>query len=463
MKKLFLAASCLILLTQAILAQDVRVYTNSPFISLNDKLQVILVLQGKHLDLNPEFPDINGFTKISEDAIVNMRSQGRETNYLQSYQPTSTGTFTVPSFPVKVGNRLHKTRSLIVKVEPPRPKGSNGYQITNADISLKMVCDQERVYPGQPIKTEIQLWIKASDRKKIRFDSLGIRGMTDRINWADFREMFQTIPPSNPENVELNGTDYEKHILYRTFLIPTDTGVFELENVGLNYDHLYVKLDPETGRNRGQYRIEYLQSDSKRIIVQALPKTRLPKAKTIGKFSLSYHLSKNQYETGESISLILEVQGKGNFQMAPRPELPDYDNLLSFDPVTSMKRDSGDTYSGIKDFRYEVIAAYAGEYDLGPITFYYFDPEKRAYDSASIESIPIIVSGDPIPQLLEVNALDKFYRKALKTADDKPPFGSSYLTWIIGGITVFSFLVILWGMMRKEDERKKRRKRSKWE
>ena len=252
-------------------------------------------------------------------------------------------------------------------------------------------------------------------------------------------------------------------LLYQTYLIPNDTGAFELKSVELNYDHLYVKLDPQNGRNRAQYRIEFLKSANKRIIVQSLPKTKLPKAKAVGEFALSHHLSKKQYETGESISLILEVQGKGNFQMAPRPELPDYDNLLSFDPVTSMKRDSGETYSGTKSFRYEVIAAYAGEYDLGPVTFYYFDPEKKAYDSTSIESIPIHVTGEPIPQLLEVNALDKFYRKALKKADDKPPFGSSYLTWMVVGITVFSLVVILWGMMRKEDKRKKGRKRSPWE
>ena len=213
MKKLFLAASCLILLTQAILAQDVRVYTNSSFISLNDKLQVILVLQGKHLNVKPQFPDINGFTKISEDATVNMRSQGRETNYLQSYKPTTTGTFTVPSFPVKVGNQMHKTRSLIVKVEPPRSARNNGYKMTDADVSLRIYCDKDKVYFGQPIKTEIQLWVKTSDRRKIRFDSLGIKGMTDRISWPDFREMFQVIPNSAPENVELNGTKYEKHTI----------------------------------------------------------------------------------------------------------------------------------------------------------------------------------------------------------------------------------------------------------
>ena len=452
MKKLLLTGCCLIFFALSIRAQEVRVFTSSPFISLNDKLQVILVLQGKHTRINPQFPDIRGFTKIDDKALVNLRSQGKETNFLQSYKPTAVGTFTVPSFPVKVGDNLHKTRPLIVKVEAPST--SYSYRKLPVDLYLTADLNKTSVYLGEPVRLEIQLMVKKEDADRIKYDKYSIRDMVDMIYLPQFKEDYQPFTGPEIEEKEIDGVAYEKHILHRSFYIPMDTGFFPVEGLTLNLERLYAasnasRNDIQRGR-RVQFRSEFLDATPTAIHVKSLPRTELKKAHTVGNIELAHHLVKNQFTTGESILLTLEVNGKGGIAMAPRPVLREHDHVLSFDPTTAYQIEPGGEYQGQKSFVYELIAAHAGQYDLGPIAFYFFNPEKAAYDSSRIESIPINVTGDGIPQLLEVNALDKFYRKALRSASEKPPLPFNYGQWLVLVFTALSVFTIGFSAVRNQ-------------
>ena len=449
----------MIFLVLNIRAQEVRVYTSSPFISLNDKLQVILVLQGRHTRVVPQFPDIRGFDKIEEEAIVNMRSQGKETNFLQSYKPKSVGTFTVPSFPVKVGDNLHKTRSLIVKVEAA-PTGVS-YRKLPVDMSLNLLVDKTEVFLGEPVRLEAHLMVKKADRDRIEYDSYSIRDMVSLIDLPQFKEDRQ--PFSGPEISEtiIDGEAFEKHILHRSFFIPLDTGFFSIENISLNLERLYAASSASRGdvrRNRRiEFRSEFLDAQPIGIKVKALPKTKLKKAHTVGELSLVQHMVKGQFTTGEPITLTLEVKGAGNISATPAPELRDYDNLLSFDPKTSYQITPGKEYKGQKNFIYQLIAAHAGQYDLGPVSLYFFNPEKEAYDSVSIQSIPISVIGDGIPQLLEVNALDKFYRKAFRTAAQKPVKSFQPGRWLVLSFSIISLLVMGIAIIRSQKSPQKKK------
>ena len=60
-----------------------------------------------------------------------------------------------------------------------------------------------------------------------------------------------------------------------------------------------------------------------------------------------------------------------------------------------------------------------GEYDLGPIKFYYFDPRKKAYDSLSILEVPVRVTGEDLENIkLKQSGEDAFYSDAILSASN---------------------------------------------
>jgi len=186
------------------------------------------------------------------------------------------------------------------------------------------------------------------------------------------------------------------------------------------------------------------------IEVLALPESQLPESWSIGSFSMEHRLNKGSYLTGELILLDISIQGRGGLSSISAPRLPYIREFLVYDPQSELDiKILENSVVGKKTFHYSLTAAYEGDYALGPVRFYYFDPGLQAYDSLRIDRITIRVRGKDIPQLVDVNALDNFYRDAFSRASDERKLPFKYASIIIWSSTGMIILLLLYGFLRE--------------
>lgn len=180
------------------------------------------------------------------------------------------------------------------------------------------------------------------------------------------------------------------------------------------------------------------------------PKRDIPSPDAVGSFTMEHQLKKKEYLTGEPIQLSITVKGKGGIPNIRAPRLIVPEQILRYDPRSEINVNLlGEELVGSKTFIYELTAAYAGRYTLGPVSLETFNPRKGKYEKLAIDGIPLKVTGKDIPRLVEVNALDNFYRRAFIEASDETPIQFTYASIIIWSSTVVISVLLLFSLIRE--------------
>jgi hypothetical protein len=131
-----------------------------------------------------------------------------------------------------------------------------------------------------------------------------------------------------------------------------------------------------------------------KINVKDLPASGKPADFTglTGTFDMKTKVNRTELKSNETIDLKITIKGNGNLYQVRPPELDLPPDLESYDPKTSDNiKVSSSGISGSRTFEYLLIPRYAGEFELGPFTFSYYDPKKNKYVTKQSEMIVINV------------------------------------------------------------------------
>jgi len=112
---------------------------------------------------------------------------------------------------------------------------------------------------------------------------------------------------------------------------------------------------------------------------------------SVGQYSLTASADKSTLPSGDAVTLTVTIRGNGEPKSITKPRLPDLGNFEVFDPeVKTETTVQGSTLLTTKTFKYVMVPHRRGEYDLKPVSFTFFDPQKRVY--AEAQSAPITLS-----------------------------------------------------------------------
>jgi hypothetical protein len=113
----------------------------------------------------------------------------------------------------------------------------------------------------------------------------------------------------------------------------------------------------------------------------------------IGTFSITSDVSPVKAEVGDPLTVRMRVTGSGNFDRVDSSMLDHLDQWKTYPPKSSFTTSDPISFSGLKTFEQPVIASKAGVQQLPGLTFSYFDPNTRRYETA--RSAPLSVSISP--------------------------------------------------------------------
>lgn len=282
------------------------------------------------------------------------------------------GEFTIPPFVAVLGNDRVASRPLTIRIAAPRgrlaPEVIARARIdTSADVNLRSPDIADTVYVGQQATYEVAVFLNASARERLR------RNPT--FYPPEMQAMLAYDLPAPDRPPRHRGSQCFDALVYRRALFPLVSGRLVIPPAQLVYSTGYSLLSREESHE--------LQTDSVSIIAIDPPLAGRPPeyGGAVGSIRMDARLD-TASRVGDPMLMTVRVNGTGNVKLFPRPAvaipwatLVPADERVNVDSTTHR-------VAGSKEFDWVLTPRIAGEFDVPPLRYGYFDPARRAYDVA---------------------------------------------------------------------------------
>lgn len=313
------------------------------------------------------------------------------------------GNLTIGQASVKVDNKNYTTKATPIEVvEQSRKQEQEAAaqqgnavqnQIAQDDILLRLNLSRTSVYKGEPLRASLTLYTRA-----------GIAGFED-VKLPSFNGFWsQELPTDNyqAKRETLDGKVYDSQIIKEWLLYPQQSGTLSIESADITAVAQVVmrtnrNFDPFFGGGAEVYNVKRQLSTGKiNITVKDLPAGAPASFNgAVGKFSMSATPPASQLKANSAATYTVKISGTGNltFLQTPTLTLPSSFELYNVRQTEAIQTSVNGT-SGYRQFEYPFIARAEGEYNINPIQFTFFDPEKEGYVTLSTDSLKINVEPD---------------------------------------------------------------------
>jgi BatD DUF11 like domain len=295
------------------------------------------------------------------------------------------GEFTIPAFEARLGTATARSAPLYVTVTPPSSDGTPTV-ITRAWIGTGgrpdlRVAAPETVYVGQQADYTVTVFLNAAVRNRLR------RNPT--FYPPDMQSMLAyDVPGAGTERRAGGSSSCFDALVYRRALFPLQSGRLVIPPAQLTYSL-------PTGASFFSHEASHeLQTDSAVIVAVDPPEADRPEDfdGAVGRFRLQTHVGSSTARVGDPLTITVRVSGTGNVKLLPRPRLTvPWASAVPSDERVQIDS-AGSRIGGSKDFDWILTPRMAGDLDVPPVRYAYFDPATHRYAVARTDAVAVRVA-----------------------------------------------------------------------
>ena len=353
-------------------------------ISIDETVILTIIVTGQ-INSPPTLPtldfDIIGTSRGSQISIINGNMTTQST-YSFTLEPRRVGDLEINPITVEIDGQTYRTSSIRVKVSQgsapvlptvvPADPAAGATSLEGQDFFVEAEVDNLSPYLSQQVTYTFRFYQAVNLRSQPTYDAPDFAGFW---NQHETQQSTYTIEAAN--------RTYRVTEL-QTILFPTVVGERTIKPAQLAIAGSYF----EPG--------ESLYTELIKLDVQALP---APQPDTfrgaVGQFDISASVEPTEVDVNEPITLRVTVEGQGNVDTFPPPELPELDDWRVFEATSSTNSELRDAYLfGSRVDEQLWIPSKGGQYTIPAITYTYFDPDTQTYETANTEPIPVNVIGE---------------------------------------------------------------------
>jgi BatD DUF11 like domain len=364
------------------------------------KLPTVSGLQFQVLGHTQQFEIVNGTTLYSTAIIVRVI-------------PQMAGIFTIPPVTprgqplVLQVNSEHATANAskpgnaAPQVKPPIFSGSSlpsGVHLSeDGSAFLRLIVPKHEVYVGESVPIEIEIGMRSG------FVS-SLNGLP-KLTGDNFTLNNLSRQPERTEKV----IDGERFVVmnWHSLLTVVKPGTFSLAAEA----PLTVRIRTRPRRDSlldDQFGDPFLQnffgatvpkdinvtSPAMEMTGLALPVDGRPPEfnGAVGSFKIAAEVTPDSAVAGDPLTLRMRVSGSGNFDRVDSPMLDHVDQWKTYPPKSSLNLADALGYKGEKIFEQPLIAAKPGKQTLPGLSFSYFDPSSRRYETAHSPPLSVTIA-----------------------------------------------------------------------
>lgn len=380
-----------------------------PEATLEDEVNLTVTVQGALSTSDPVLPSMPAFRVIESgtSTSVQMINGNVSSKKVFSYTlvPQSSGSFTLSSISVFAGGIEYKTEPLNIKISDSPYSHRPLPTVGGTGLPTAPPLDSQ---PSPQLGDNKSYWIEAtvsSDRPYVgeqiiytfRFYSDGSTGNAE-LKLPEFQDMSsEDLVPEHNFTKVIEGREYR---VYERVLsiIPHHVGETKIAEAQLQVQvpDSSFSNDPfaNFGFGRMSMRAKNLKTRSLLLSVRALPDPQ-PANFTglVGTFHLQGQLSVPQVKVGDSVTLTLKLEGRGNIKDGDIPPLPEMDGFRAYPDkpaLETLRTESG--IQGSKTFKIALVPSKPGKFQIAPIVISYFDPASDSYKELSTPAFDLEVT-----------------------------------------------------------------------
>ena len=398
--------------------EEVTFEANSPLtVAVGGAFRVEFSLNAKPDKGSFQAPSFEGFDVLAGPAestgssiqfINGTMTKSVSHTYTYVLLPQSAGTVTIGAAEVKVDGRTYRTRELPIEVVDEGDGGRSQQQqqpsddadrsdaqsrIGKDDILLRAVVSRTSVYKNEPLHVAFKLYTRVPFANVVpesvpSFDGFWSQDLTDPNYEQVGRETY-------------NGKVYETRVLADYLLYPQQVGTLTIDPLQITVVAQVIiqsrHADPFFGMGREVLNVpKKLQSQRVSVTVKPLPDGAPASFNgAVGSFKMDAELPSERLTANSGANATVKISGEGNltFVQAPKLQLPASFELYNVKTTESINATTSGI-TGYRQFEYPFIARAEGSYEIEPIEFSYFDPQRREYVTLRSRAVTFEVAPD---------------------------------------------------------------------
>ena len=316
-------------------------------------------------------------------------------------QPKKEGTLYIEPAMISAKGKKYQTQRIAIEVgkaiegQQTAQRMSNPATSARENIHLVAEVSDRNPYVGEPFTVTYKLYYRMnigrlSVNQVPKFDTFWTQVYTET-----------DIPENKMDNQGYYRDELYRVITYhKVLLIPQKEGRQTIQPLSLSmltevgtgqYDYWGDEITRTAPYSISSAPIE--------INVQPLPLKDRPEnfSGGVGQFTMKTSLSKPKVNTGESVTLTIDVLGSGNISQIRMPEPTFPAEIERYDPKLQTSTSLAATgLRGSLNEQFILIPRVKGEYRIPEIEFSYFDPDAGKYVTLHSEETILKVSGEDV-------------------------------------------------------------------
>ncbi len=370
---------------------DARVNTTQ--LPINSSGQLTLTVHGTQGAQPVELPTIDGLDTqylgpSTQVTVINGRVSSA-TSFNYSLYPTKTGKVTIPALNITIDGKTYTSQPIEIQVTNAATKTSSQSDQLNEPVNLQdkiflvLNVPKKEVYVNEKIPLKIQLYvsgIKARYSPQVEIDTAGFT----MDAFGEPQRYQQTVGGVEHTVVEVN-----------TNIYPTRPGPLKIGPAAMEVEVVYQNSGSRRSAfgdmdsffsddffnglfDNGDLRPMTVRSPDIEINVLPLPTEGQPPdfSGAVGKFDFEISANPPEVKVGDPITLKMRVSGDSNLKSVTMPSLKEDANFKVYEPQIKEE-------NGAKILEQVVIPKTETAHEIPAISFNYFDPSSKTYQTIS--------------------------------------------------------------------------------
>jgi hypothetical protein len=307
--------------------------------------------------------------------------------------PKQSGDFTIPSFQVTIGSENLSSQPLTLKVlkaNAPSPQAINsGSQVA----FFKLVLPRKELYVGETIPVELDLYLHARVHNIGNFQCPSFSSDGFNVGNMIFDEehrrqaqvgnsVYNVIPIRFPLRAVKVGQ----------FTFGPISASFVLQLVPANRQRDIMDPFGFFGERYEQKQVT-IATDPETLQALPLPRESAPAGfnGAVGSYTMTVTAGPTNVVAGDPITVKIQISGRGAVDALSLPEQSGWTDFKTYPPTTKVEMADALGLQGTKSFEQIVVPQSPDIKELPPISFSFFDPERKSYQTLNQPATPLIV------------------------------------------------------------------------